>query len=275
MSALRLDWPATVLGLGMLAACQHERWVVGTPLQEPADAGLALDGAAVILCPAPDGEPEPEPEGALPGTDHLGRWSAQLTGEEAAKFAAPRFDLTLAADGMGRLRLESASPPAAALDGAHGYLCSPPSATTCTTPSGFVPGFEYALARVSARDSILSFRALLDQPWDGWCALQTPVEEIVPGCDPRYDIEPSYLLASWGETCSVMRGNGWNEIDCNRLATVERRPCACTAQACRAARGRRLDAHLRLVAPGVLEGALWFDGDSALVVQFERIADAL
>ena len=275
MSAHRPHFRWLVLGLTMLVACQRERWVIGTPLGEPADAGLGLDAAAVVLCPAPDGEPEPEPEGRPPGADHRGRWRAQLTGEEAAKFAAPRIDLLLAANGVGRLLLEGASAPATALDAAHGYLCSAPSATTCTTPSGFVPGFEYALARVSARDSILSFRALLDQPWDAWCALQTPVEETVPGCDPYYDIEPSYLFASWGEACSVRRGNEWNEIDCSRLATVERRPCACTAQTCRAARGRRLDAHLRLVAPGVLEGALWFDGDSALALQFERIADAL
>jgi len=275
MSALRPHFRRVVLGMGMLVACQHERWGVGTPLEEPADAGLGLDAAAVIRCGAPDGELEPEPEGRLPGADHLGRWSAQVTGAEATKFAAPRLVLTLAANGIGQLLLESASAPATAFDAALGYLCSAPSATTCTTPSGFVPGFEYTLARVSARDSILSFRALLDQPWDGWCALQTPVEELVPGCDPYYDIEPSYLFASWGEACSVRRGNEWNEIDCSRLATVERRPCACTAQTCRAARGRRLDAHLRLVAPGVLEGALWFDGDSALALQFERIADAL
>jgi hypothetical protein len=195
-------------------------------------------------------------------------------GEEAAKFSAPQLEIELAADGTGTLHFESPRAPAPARDGAGGYLCSAPSAATCTPSSGFVPGFEYALARVSARDSILSFRALLDEPWDGWCALQTPLEQTVPGCPVHYDIEPVYVDASWGETCSVLRAEGRVEIDCDRLATVERRPCSCTALGCRAARSRQLDAHLRLVAPGVLEGALWFDRDRALVLQFERVADA-
>ena len=265
---------AVVLALVALSACRGDRWVIGTPLDEPGDAGLALDAAALPRCGATDGEPEPEPGGTLPSADQVGRWRAQVTGEEATKFSSLGLELTLAADGVGRLRFESARTPEPALDGARGYLCSAPSAATCAPASGFVPGFTYTLPHVWARGGILSFRSLLDEPWEGWCALQTPLEQTVSGCPAQYGIEPAYVSVSWGEACAVLRADGWFDIDCGRLATVERRPCSCTALGCRAASNRVLDAHLRLVAPGVLEGALWFERERALVVQFERIADA-
>jgi hypothetical protein len=267
-------WRWLVLGVGLSCGCQGARWVIGTPLEEPGDAGLGLDASGVVSCFVPEDTLEPDPEGMLPGPDQVGRWSAFLSGDEAAHFSAPRLELTLAADGAGRLRFESPSAPAPAVDASVGYLCSAPGASTCTPSGGFVPGFEYALKRVSARGSILSFRALLDDPWDGWCALQKPVEQRTPGCPAHYDIEPSYLAPVWAETCSVLRAEGRVDIDCGRLATVERKPCACTARACSASRSRSLDVYLRLVAPGVFEGALWFERERALVVQLERLADA-
>ena len=264
---------AGMLALGVSSGCQGDRWVIGSPLAGLGDAGAGLDASTAPSCRIPEDELEPAPDGTLPGADQVGHWSALLDGAEASNFSASRLELTLAADGAGQLRFESPNAPAPALDGARGYLCTTPGATSCTPPGGFVPGFEYALTRVSARGSILGFRALLDEPWGGWCALQTPVEQTTPGCPAYYDIEPSYSAASWGEACSVLRAEGRVTIDCGRLATVERRPCICTATGCSAARSRRLDVYLRLVSPGVLEGALWFERDRALVVQLARLAD--
>jgi hypothetical protein len=276
MKALQLGrcWVVGVLGVAVSCGCQGDRWVIGSPLQEPGDAGLGLDASGTATCRPRDDELEPPPDGSLPGPDQVGRWSALLSGGEAINFNASSLELTLAADGAGRLRFGSASAPAPAVDAARGYLCSAPGASTCTPPGGFVPGFEYALSSVSARGSILSFRALLDQPWDGWCALQTPLEQTTSGCPTYYDIEPSYLSPVFGETCSVLGAQGRVEIDCDRLATVERRPCACTASGCSAARSRQLDVYLRLIAPGVLEGALWFERERALVVRLDRLTDA-
>jgi hypothetical protein len=132
-----------------------------------------------------------------------------------------------------------------------------------------VPAFGYTLADVAARGSILSFRVFLEQPWDAWCALQPPVLQEIPGCDPSYDIELAYSDVSWGDGCAVWRVDRWFEIDCDRLATVERHACVCSEAGCRAA-ARALEVNLRLVAADALDGALWFAADHAQVVHFER-----
>jgi hypothetical protein len=137
------------------------------------------------------------------------------------------------------------------------------------TASGFVPAFEYTPWQVRARGSILSFELYIEQPWNEWCRQQAPVERAIAGCALGYDVEAPYSDVRWGDTCSVQRAGEWGEIDCDRLATVERHPCMCGADGCRAS-ARRLEVSLRLVAPDVLEGALWFAADRAQVLHFER-----
>jgi hypothetical protein len=67
----------------------------------------------------------------------------------------------------------------------------------------------------------------------------------------------------------VRRGDEWIEIDCDRLATLERHACVCSAAGCRAT-ARLQQVNLRLVAPDALDGALWFEADHAQVLHFER-----
>lgn len=250
-------------------ACSAERMVVSEPLELGADAGPASDAGPRPLCGpnASEGIPLEQSSPAL-GPGHAGRWLARILGDEASQF--PSALLQLALDPVGaQLRFETSVSLPALTDARGGYLCRAPSASTCASASGFVPAFGYTLADVAARDSILSFRVFLEQPWNDWCVRQTPVIQEIPGCDPVYDVEAAYADRLWGDTCAVLRGDEWLDIDCDRLATVERHACACTEAGCRAA-ARALEVNLRLVADDALDGALWFSGDHAQALHFER-----
>ena len=141
---------------------------------------------------------------------------------------------------------------------------------SCASPAGFVAGFDYRLVEPSSRGSIASFALFLDEPWDAWCRLQAPVEIVQPGCAPRHAVERPYDEARWADGCAVRRGEEWTPLPCDRLATVEREACACTAEGCRA-RARLQPVNLRMVGPDSLEGALWFSADRAQILQFSRI----
>jgi len=263
-------WVAVRVGVSAAVAfaCSAEHLVISEPLERAADAGSAADAAA-LQCGqrASEGSPLDTSSLAL-GPGHAGRWLARLAGEEARKFPSALLELTLG-PARAQLSFDTATPLPMLFDARGGYLCRAPSASSCATPSGFVPAFAYTLAAVAARDSILGFRVFLEQPWNEWCKLQAPVLQEIPGCDPFYDVEAAYSDVSWGETCAVLRGDEWFGIDCDRLATVERHPCVCTDAGCRAA-ARTLEVNLRLVAADALDGALWFAADHAQVLHFER-----
>ena len=259
------------VGVALASACQGKAWVIGTT-SEASDAGTTLDATVAPLC----GDVATEGMPLDPGTPALsagqaGLWEARLTGDEASKFPAPVLQLELDASGA-HLHFETGAPPPPLLDPRGGYLCHAPGTDSCVTESGFVPGFDYTPWSVSARGSILSFRLYLEQPWNDWCQQQAPVQRVIAGCPAGYDVEPAYTDVRWGDTCSVLRGSEWVEIDCDRLATVERRPCMCSVDGCRAS-ARMVDVNLRLVAPDALEGALWFAADHAQVLHFEREPD--
>jgi hypothetical protein len=270
------DATVTAAVAGMCAAlatgCSAERWAIVTPLETP-DAGLGPDAASAPGCGPYETETSSREQSApLLGPGHAGSWSALLTGDEAGKFPSDRLLLSLSPTDA-RLHFAAGGPLPALRDGRSGYLCHAPGPGTCASESGFVAAFEYPLAGVRARDSILSFQLSLEQPWDEWCRLQAPVAQDLVGCDPFYDVEAAYTEASWGDPCAVRRGDEWFDIDCDRLATVERHACVCSADSCRGA-ARALEVNLRLVGPDVLEGALWFAADRAQVLHFERQASA-
>jgi hypothetical protein len=256
---------STALGL----ACSAEHFVISVPLESGADAGLAPDPAAAPLCPADAraGIPlEWSPPALAPG--QAGRWRARIFGAEASKFPSGQLELALD-PARAELRFAAGTPLPVLINDGRGYLCRAPSASTCTSASGFVSAFAYTLADVAARGSILSFRVFLEQPWNEWCQLQAPISQEIPGCDPFYDVEAAYSEVSWGESCAVLRAEHWFEIDCERLATVERHACVCSDVGCRAA-ARTLEVNVRLVSADALDGALWFAADRAQVLHFER-----
>jgi hypothetical protein len=258
--------------LGIFAAlsvaCDGERWVIGEPPHVP-DAGLSLDASAAALCgeSATEGMPLRSPAPVL-SAGQAGSWAARLSGDEADKFPSQVLQLELGANAA-HLHFETGSPAPALLDPRGGYLCHAPGASTCATASGFVPAFDYTPWQVTARGSISSFLLYIEQPWNDWCRQQVPVERTIAGCALGYDVEAPYTDLRWGDTCSVLRGPDWVDIDCDRLATVERHPCRCDADGCRAS-ARMVQVNLRLVAPDALEGALWFAADHAQVLHFER-----
>jgi hypothetical protein len=254
--------------------CHGKPWLLGERIAIPSDAGLdaGSDAASATACAetsSGDAAADAGSGGALwPG--QLGHWQAEITGDEAPAFPAPEIALEILPDRTGRFQCGDPTLLPPLLEAAGGYLCSAPGPSTCTSTSGFIAGFEYSLLDLSARDSILSFRVELDQPWQGWCGLQLPVLEPRVGCAPHYGVEAPYDNASWGDTCSVTRSGGEEPIDCARLATLERNPCACTRERCEASHERSLTVNLRLVSPDHLEGALWFDSEHALALHFDR-----
>jgi hypothetical protein len=256
------------IAAALSGACGGERWVIGEPPIEP-DAGLALDPSATAVCGeiATEGMPLASPLPAL-SAGQAGTWAARLSGDEAGKFPSQLLELELGPSSA-HLHFETGSSAPALLDPRSGYLCHAPGASTCVTASGFVPAFDYTPWQVRARGSILSFQLYLEQPWNDWCRQQVPVERSIAGCALSYDVEAPYSDVSWGDTCSVRRGPDRVDIDCDRLATVERHPCMCSADGCRAS-ARMVEVSLRLVAPDALDGALWFAGDHAQVLHFER-----
>jgi hypothetical protein len=260
------------VGAAVALACRAEHWEISEPIQRGADAGPALDAAAPPLCDQSASEGIPlEPSALALGPGQAGRWLARLSGEEALQFPSDLLELVLDPAGA-QLHFETGTSVPMLIDPRRGYLCHAPGASTCATASGFVAAFSYTLANVAARDSILSFRVFLEQPWSAWCQLQAPVIREIPGCGPSYDVEAAYADRSWGDTCAVLRADEWFDIDCDRLATVERHACVCNDTGCRAA-ARMVEVNLRLVAAGVLEGALWFAADHAQVLHFERQPD--
>ena len=253
-------------------ACRAEHWEISEPFERGADAGPALNAGVQSLCSqnASEGIPLRQSAPAL-GPGHAGRWLARLSGEEALQFPSDLLELVLGPAGA-QLRFETGTSVPPLIDPRGGYLCHAPGASTCATASGFVAAFGYTLANVAARDSILSFRVFLEQPWSEWCQLQAPVLQEIPGCPPSYDVEAAYTDRSWGDPCAVLRADEWFDIDCDRLATVERHACVCNDAGCRAA-ARMVEVNLRLVAADALEGALWFAADHAQVLHFERQPD--
>jgi hypothetical protein len=253
-------------------ACSAERMVISESLEFGADAGGVADAGVTPLCGQSASEGIPlEPSSPVLGKGHAGRWAAQISGDEASQFPAALLQLALDPE-RAQLRFETSIALPTLTDARGGYLCRAPSTSTCATASGFVPAFAYTLADVAARDSILSFRVFLEQPWNEWCTLQPPVIQEIPGCDPFYDVEAAYSDHLWGDTCSVLRAGEWFDIDCDRLATVEWHACVCSESGCRAA-ARALEVNLRLVGADALDGALWFSGDHAQALHFERQPD--
>jgi hypothetical protein len=267
------SWLAARISVGasLACACSAERWVISDSLERGADAGAAADAPAPACGQnASEGIPLEWSPPAL-GPSHAGRWLARFFGEEADKFPSTLLELVLD-PARARLSFETGTPVPPLSNPRGGYLCRAPSASTCATESGFVPAFGYTLSGVVARGSILSFRVFVEQPWDEWCTLQAPVPREIPGCDPSYHVEAAYSERSWGQTCAVLRGDEWSDIDCDRLATVERQACVCDSVGCRAA-ARSVEVNLRLLSTDVLEGALWFAADHAQVLHFARQPD--
>jgi hypothetical protein len=111
-----------------------------------------------------------------------------------------------------------------------------------------VDGFAYTLFDIRLDGPRLRFTSSLAQPYESWCALQTPV--WVPDLS-QYSCGPNVSARVAGDHCYMLDGT---EVNCVRLGTCNTvsPPCACDAEQCQASfevLGDQLD--LRL------------DGDSA------------
>lgn len=266
LALVALSFGAASLG------CEGAHWLLGEPLSAPEDGGsdAGADAASTHGCddPGPASAVNAGPTTPL-AASQIGHFISSVDGLEASAFPSDQVSLELS-ESSGQLRFEGRAPLPALNGGSGGYLCGASGPRTCSSASGFVASFDYTLQSLSARGSVLSFQLQLDQPWAAWCELQTPVLEPRAGCAPRYAVEAEYDDPEFGDSCSVRRDGASEPIDCVRLATLERQPCACSERQCAASAQRSLEVSLRQVSPDRLEGALWFDTARALVVHFDR-----
>jgi hypothetical protein len=267
---MTLRWQVVGAAAALLLACRGERFIIGDLPDAGAGVAVAADAATDLVCPAPAAEGIPLVRAAPDVTDlHLGSWLSTVDGVESRAFPADSVQLLLSREAAS-LRFTGEAPMPVSNDPTAGYLCTS-TLESCASEAGFVAGFDYRLVDGRSRGSTLSFGLYLDEPWQEWCRLQTPSERRMPGCEPSFDVEPAYDEARWAENdCAVRRGEEWSPMACDRLATIERGVCVCTADGCRAG-VRQQPVHLRLMAPGSLEGALWFTAGRAQKMQFSRL----
>jgi hypothetical protein len=103
----------------------------------------------------------------------------------------------------------------------------------------FSGGLEYALKGVRSDGARLQATAVAREPWNEWCALQTPRREpdytledgSVGGC--LFDHGPNYSVAWWDdEACTMEVAGNIQPIDCLYLHALIAVPCACRVDGC-------------------------------------------
>jgi hypothetical protein len=98
------------------------------------------------------------------------------------------------------------------------------------------PGFSYTLLHGTVQDSRVRFDIGNNEPWRGWCGLQTPVPDVVNagryGCLPNGE---SGATTPAGHECFLIEQGvrGQRVVDCGKLMLCNWYPvCACNASSC-------------------------------------------
>ena len=105
---------------------------------------------------------------------------------------------------VGKVIFGSGDPPPPATDPDVGYL---DTAAVAEEVEGFVEGFEYTMFNGIYSPTRLRFTYVFNEPWAGWCALQTPPSDGSSDCVPGGAICSSIctLRISNGTTLSFDR----------------------------------------------------------------------
>jgi hypothetical protein len=141
----------------------------------------------------------------------------------------------------GTMTIGAGGPPAPATDPNVGY---PPGqnllvSTFFTSP--VVQGFAYTLLDGTMQDGRVRFTLRGNEPWRGWCALQTPIADPA---NNRYGCLRTYRSAMVNPStldCRIIEDNGtYTPIDCGKFMLCgPNSACACDAEGCDADPGMR------------------------------------
>ncbi len=112
------------------------------------------------------------------------------------------------------------------------YACAAHSATTlCKPESGqLMGGVDYPIHRAQADEDLLTFPVAINQPWEAWCSLQTPVFDefnAASGTECRY-WPAANLPSSYVAPCKL----GNDPIDCQLLELRQMSTCQCASDGC-------------------------------------------
>jgi hypothetical protein len=178
---------------------------------------------------------------------HVGRWSGFITSPFDPIFPSDVVSLEISPDGTGALVFGENAPPPPPSSANEGYLCGPreppymtPSPADRCASAGFVEGIAYELREIRSDGVRLQLSALRREPWNTWCALQTP-RPFVRGPDYDDPLEPCLFGIGPDQTeythtaqgCSVIAIDGTETpIDCSYLNMLFSIQCSCQADGC-------------------------------------------
>ncbi len=169
------------------------------------------------------------------GGQHVGRWDGFI-GEHV--FPSDIVSLDIAADGTGTLVFGTKPPPPPPASADEGYLCDYDETldmlSDACTLRGPHEGIRYELRAIQSRDdSWLQFAVRVREPWNAWCAMQTPNQfTLNPPC--HFGVGPDARNYSFSEAgCTATAPDGsLIALDCDYLATLSSIPCTCAKDGC-------------------------------------------
>ncbi len=189
---------------------------------------------------APCGLPFPLDELDESLTDLAGEWSGQLAGAPSAPTPGEGVTLRLNREPLsGTIRFGDAVEIPAPVDPDEGYLVDSIALDEQGAGLDRIPlieGFEYTLRAGQLRDGEVTLTFAPSEPWEAWCAMQTPYDVLPELADDVWACSRGGLSSgeSYGDGVCEGHYNGksWQE-DCGkaelcRPATV----CACDAETC-------------------------------------------
>jgi hypothetical protein len=273
------------LGVGFAGsfACSAGAWVIGEEAPQRGTLGAADAAAPDAAAGCPTRRDLEERALSAYGAaelanEHVGLWKGSLTGPTASLFPSTRVTLALRADQTGQLRFDDRDPPEPPTDPDQPYLCDGSiSGGVCGSSSGYVGGYDYALAGLVSRGKVVSFVVLDAGPWEAFCRLQTPLDTLdaAAECGHSFGVPP-LGEPSWSPSgCARLSGEVSEPIDCGLLYALQH--CECTVDGCFASLRDGIEVGLLLASSDLeLRGSLWFKNQAdAASLQLEREAPVM
>jgi hypothetical protein len=165
--------------------------------------------------------------------------AGKLSGKWADGSNSTRIELILDEAGTSTLKFGDAPVPELDVEAAYLTGVEPRDVAGAETYGFLIPlirGFAYTLLSSSWLGDEMNFTFRRTEPWDGWCAAQTPLRGAY--C---YSCVPGGSRRAWrDDTCGELQGCFTFEelarqvrVDCGREALCNRGVCWCSKDGCR------------------------------------------
>lgn len=200
----------------------------------PATGGAPGNGGSNPGRPLPSW-PDPSACVAASNLPLTGLWNGyQENAPTTDPFNHIRLDIHGASEAgglCGTMTIGTGSPPPPATNADIGY---PPGLQGGGGGPPFIEGFPFTLIDGTVDSDRVRFNVAYNEPWRGWCRLQTPVaDEVNPG--------DYHCMPNWGSVgdgsghCWIIdpHSNQRVSVDCGKLMLCSSQPtCTCNATAC-------------------------------------------